>query len=131
MVITNRVRAILLLVGVFCCSSAVAGWSLFGSHKELEGYSIIGVGEVSEKHWYDPETLQRLEWFEFTTYRTQCFLFSDQDYQTLDYSEVPSLLLKKVIAGEEIIKVALLEPSFHSLSVNVRAIKFVLCPKFT
>ena len=126
----DRFRAVFFALSVWCCSSTGANWSLYGSHHELEGYTIIEVGEILKKHWYDPATLQRLDWFEFNSYRTQCFLFSDGGYFMSEYSAIPSLLLKEVVGEEVVVKIALLEPSFGILRVEVRSVRFVSCPNF-
>ena len=116
---------------VFCCLysySAQTSWWILSSHREMEGYIIDEVGEVSSNQYYDPETLQRLEWFEFKSSRTRCFLFSDGDYHISSYSSVPAFLLMKAVGKDISMRLALLEPSIGSINVEVRSLKFVTCP---
>lgn len=125
----SRFRTLFFALSIWCCCPAAATW-LFGSHHELVGYTIMEVGDVSKNHWYDPETLQRLEWFEFKSYHTQCFLIPGEDFFMSSYSTIPSLLLKKVVGEDVVVKVALLEHSFGGLSVDVKSVRFVSCPDF-
>lgn len=126
----KKLNATLLLVGaIVAASTSEAKWFILSNERELEGYTIVEVGEVEDRHYYDPETLQTLEWLEFKSYRTRCFLFSEGDH-VLSSSSIPSLILRKVVAGKEIVKIALLEPSYGSLSVEVKDVRFVSCPAF-
>ena len=125
----RKFKYILFLFGVCYCFSAGASWSLLSFHRELEGYSIVEVGEVRKRHYYDPETLQRLEWFEFTSYGTVCFLFSDKNYQLTSSSDVSALLLKRVVGRREIVKIALLQTFGYSINVDVEDVKFLSCPE--
>ena len=126
----HLVRTGIFVFGFVYIYSAGASWWFLSSHREMEGYLIDEVGEVFSKHYYDPETLQGLEWFEFKSSRIRCFLFSDGDYHISSHSAAPALLLRKAVGKGISVRLALLEPSFGTLNAEVRSLKFITCPSF-
>lgn len=122
----ERLCCALILVLASPALLLAGGWSSIGSdHRELEGYAIVAVGELSGKRHFDFKSSQTLEWFEFSeTYGdTMCITFLG--VEPIVSGEEAALI---VVDERESVRLALIESSVGNIKISLEAIAVIGCP---